>query len=911
MKVETAPKPIHLKDYRPPHYWVSTVDLHFDLHDEFARVTAKTAFFRNRDAMAAPLTLHGEQLKLERIAVNGRALDASEYVVTDDQLTLVSPPESFVLETVVVIEPQKNFSCEGLYKSDGMFCTQCEAESFRRITYFLDRPDVMATYTVTIEADEAKSPILLANGNLVSQRSLGGGRHQAVWSDLHKKPCYLFALVAGDLGVLEDAFITRSGREVKLRIFARRGLEDRCRHAMDSLKRAMKWDEDTYGLEYDLDIFMIVVVGEFNMGAMENKGLNIFNANYILANPQTATDKDYDSILSVVGHEYFHNWTGNRVTCRDWFQLSLKEGLTVFRDQRFSGEMGSEAVKRIEEIIRLRTHQFAEDAGPMAHPIRPQSYISIDNFYTMTIYEKGAEVIRMIETIVGRNGFRKGMDKYFELFDGQAVTTEDFVRAMEIANGVDLTQFKNWYDQAGTPVIKVTANHDPAKAIYTVTIEQSCAPSPGQPEKRPYHIPVAVGLLGPGGTDLPLQLELETAARPFVTGPLAAPTQPMAEPLSKSTTGCHNGDHTLVLHVREPRQSFTFTNVKERPVLSLLRNFSAPVRVEFDHSDDELAFIMANDSDTFSRWEAAQTLTVRTTQELVTDFQSGRPLRVPENLAAAFGPLLNDESLDPAFVSFILALPAEQYIGQFFKTIDIDAIHEAREHLIREISRAHRTRLLAIYESLAKKRTDGTTGARAAGERALRSRVLEYIAMSDEPAHLELAVRQRREAKNMTDELGALHALNRTLSPLRRQALDEFHAKWKDEPLVINKWLSTQAVAPVKNALAEVKRLAEDPVFDRNNPNKIFSLYIAFGMFNLVRFHDPSGEAYRFIADQIMDIDSRNPQVAARLMSTFNQWRRFDPKRQELMKGELSRILAKPGLSSNVFEVASKTLNVC
>ena len=892
MKTEAAPKTVHLKDYRQPDFWIPTVDLAFDLGEDSTRVCSRLKLERNGTG-SAPLVLNGMDLKLLRVAIDGRELASSEYSVDEAHLTIPKVPAKFELEVDTEIEPQKNLSCEGLYKSSGTFCTQCEAQSFRRITYFLDRPDVMSSFTVAIRADKTKYPVLLSNGNPVSRRDLDGGRHEVVWNDPFKKPCYLFALVAGDLKVLEEHYTTRSGRKVKLQIFARAGLEARCHHAMESLKWSMKWDEDTYGLEYDLDIFMIFVAEDFNMGAMENKGLNVFNANYILADPKTATDTDFDTVMAVVGHEYFHNWTGNRVTCRDWFQLSLKEGLTVFRDQRFSADMTSEAVKRIEDVIRLRTHQFAEDAGPMAHPVRPASYIQIDNFYTLTVYEKGAEVIRMIETILGRDGFRKGMDLYFKRHDGQAVTTDDFVQAMADANGADLTQFKNWYEQAGTPVVKVHTEHNSVSGTFTVTLEQTCPSTPGQTDKKPFHIPMAVGLLGKNGLDLDLQLQ--SGAR--------------------HSSG-RAGQKTMVLHLREPKQSFTFTGVTQKPVLSLLRNFSAPVRAEIEYSNEELAFLMAHDSDAFARWEAAQMLTVRAAREIVEDLQAGRPARQPKQLAEAFGPMLQAATggkeaagLDPAFISFMLNLPAEQYLAQFFSVADIDSIHLAREHMMLSIAKMYRKEFEQIYSRLASEGTEGK-GPLASGRRSLKSRALEFLTMSREKRDLELALKQARSAQNMTDELGALMALNRFDCEERRLAMEEFRAKWKSEPLVINKWLSIEAIAPFKGTLDRVRRLSEDgAIFDKNNPNKIYSLYVAFSRFNHVRFHDKDGAAYKFIADQIMDIDSRNPQVAARLMAAFNQWRSLDGERQTLMKTELSRVLAKPGLSNNVFEIASKTLN--
>jgi aminopeptidase N len=892
----TIPNAIFLKDYQQPSFAIPQVELFFDLHEDFARIHSKlniTPNHLNAMAPAGPLILNGENMELESVHIDGRVLNKSEYTISDSHLTIEHVPSAaFVLETVVKTEPQKNLSCEGLYRSTGMFCTQCEAESFRRITYFLDRPDVMSTYTVKIEADKSKYPLLLSNGNRLSQRDLENGRHQVIWQDPHKKPCYLFALVAGDLGKISEPFITRSGREVQLEVYSNKGQEERCRHAMKSLQLAMKWDEETYGLEYDLDIYMIVAAEDFNMGAMENKGLNVFNSSYVLAQPETATDNDYAGILSVVGHEYFHNWTGNRVTCRDWFQLSLKEGLTVFRDQRFSADITSAAVNRIEEVVRLRTQQFAEDSGPMAHPIRPQSYIAINNFYTLTVYEKGAEVIRMIQTIVGRDGFRKGMDLYFKRHDGQAVRTDDFVAAMADANNTDLTQFKNWYDLAGTPTIAVTTHFDQVQQTYTVNVEQK---SPAlkhlhQADKL-FHIPVSIGLIGTNGMDLPIE--------------------------------------TNLLHVRERQQSFVFKGIKERPVLSLLRDFSAPVKVEYNYSDADLAFLMAHDSDSVARWDAAQTLAVRSVKSVVEAILAGQELPVPEHLVTAFGPAISDQlsakpTLDPAFVSFLLTLPAEEYLAQFFKVVDVDAIHAAREHILKLIAQTYKTQLAKLYECIAKEAGE-KVWPHGQGERALKNRALSFLTLFEEASgagntngtddsgkgkYLELALAQLRGAKNMTDEMGALIALNPTSSPLRRLALDEFYSRWHSESLVMNKWFALQATAPHANALDEVIRLSELPLFDKMNPNKIYSLQVAFSRNNLVQFHNKSGAAYRYIADQVLEIDSRNPQVASRVVTAFNQWRSLDQARQQLIKRELERIVATPGLSNNVFEIASKALNM-
>ena len=893
---DSSPQPIHLSDYRQPEFWIPSVELHFTLGaDGSPNTVVRSKLFLKRNAALnsqRALVLNGEKLRLLSVAVDGIKLLDGAYSRTESTLTLEALPDSCVVEITVELEPEKNLSCEGLYKSGGFYCTQCEAESFRRITYFLDRPDVMSVYQVTIDADKSL-PLLLSNGNPVSSRELPGGRHEVVWRDPSLKPCYLFALVAGDMGVLEDSYTTLSGRKVKLQIFARHGLEDRCRHAMDSLKWSMKWDEDTYGLEYDLDIFMIFVAEEFNMGAMENKGLNVFNASYVLANPETATDSDYDGITAVVGHEYFHNWTGNRVTCRDWFQLSLKEGLTVFRDQRFSADHGSEAVNRLDDVTRLRTTQFAEDAGPMAHPIRPQSYITIDNFYTTTVYEKGAEVIRMIETIVGRDGFRKGMDLYFKRHDQQAVTTEDFVAAMADANSIDLTQFRDsWYNQPGTPNVKVSTSFNPAKETFAVTLSQFSKPSPGLPTKMPYHIPIAVGLLDRSGLEMPLQLT--GAGRP--------------------SSG--EGQTTLVLHLREAEQTFVFEGIREKPTMSFLRKFSAPVKVLWDRSDDELAFLMANDPDSFSRWEAAQTLTIRMVKNLCDDLKLGektnQKMRDPAALVQCFGPILKDAALSADFKSYLLALPTEQYLAQFFEVVNVDHIHSAREHLLSSIVRTHRTEMTALFDHIAAAGTEGRSPEKA-DLRSLRSCLLNYLVRSDDgngdnAGGLERAAHQRQSAKNMTDEIGALLALSRSDSPTRLTELQAFYAKWKNEPLVMNKWLAIQAAAPIASALDDVRRLSQDPVFDKNNPNKIAALYRTFAQLNSVYFNARSGTGYKFIADQVIDIDPRNPQVASRLATSFNQWRTLEPERKTLVESELKRILATPGLSSNVFEIVSKSL---
>ncbi len=887
---------VYLKDYTAPEFWIRETILHFDLFEDHARVRSKLKLERRSGVKASVVRLDGENLQFKSVSVNGKACQKSEssqlaegeYTFEGEKLLVgVGNLDTPVLEIEVHNEPQKNLACEGLYRSSGMFCTQCEAESFRRITYYIDRPDVMSVFTVTMTADKAKYPILLSNGNRTSHRDLEGGRHEATWHDPHKKPCYLFALVAGDLGVLRSDYTTASGRKVALEIFCRKGLEKRCEHAMDSLKKSMKWDEERFGLEYDLDVFMIVVADDFNMGAMENKGLNIFNAHYVLAEAATATDKDFNNIQAVVGHEYFHNWSGNRITCRDWFQLSLKEGLTVYRDQEFSADMGSRAVKRIEDVIRLRTHQFAEDAGPMAHPVRPQSYVAIDNFYTMTIYEKGSELIRMIETLIGREAFRKGSDTYFKMFDGQAVTTDDFVHAMALGAKAagqdrDFTQFKNWYDQAGTPLIKVSTRYLENEKKFEIKIAQSCGPSPGQPEKKPYLIPVAIGLLG---------RDPKTGA-----GLDLIPTR--------------------VLEVSKPEQTFVIDGIQEKPVLSLLRGFSAPVKVECEFTTEELCFLIANDSDPVARWEATQQLMLKSLMANVAGSKDSAAA-LQTALIESLKPILalaaeSSTKIDPAFVSFVLQLPSENYIAQFLKEVNVEAVFSAHDGLTKAIAQAHRELFTKIYDRLSasalKVKPEDALSSLAQGERALRNTALSYLCLSESPVDLDKALRQRREAKDMTTELGALEALNRSKAPARLTALEEFRDKWKNESLVMNKWLTLRAIAPGVPTLDEVKKLTTDSVFDKNNPNKIYSLLLAFARFNTLGFHAKSGEGYRFIADQVLDVDARNPQVASRLVSAYNQWKTFDPERRALMKVELERISKHPKLSSNVGEIVNRAL---
>ncbi len=874
--ITDAPKAILLKDYAAPPYLIDTADLHFDLFDDHARVTSRLALTRN-GAAAGPLVLHGEQLELLSIKLDDQTLPAGQYRITDETLAIADVPASFTLEIVTRIRPQDNKALEGLYKSGDHFCTQCEAEGFRKITYFLDRPDVMAKYTTTVVADR-KYTQLLSNGNLVDQGELEGGRHWAKWVDPFRKPSYLFALVAGDLAAVEDTFVTCSGRSVALRIYVEHHNLDKTAHAMQSLKHAMRWDEETFGLEYDLDIYMIVAVDDFNMGAMENKGLNLFNSKYVLARPETATDADFDGIESVIGHEYFHNWTGNRVTCRDWFQLSLKEGLTVFRDQEFSADMSSRAVKRINDVRSLRTVQFPEDGGPMAHAVRPDSYIEIGNFYTSTIYNKGAEVIRMMHTLLGTDGFRKGMDLYFERHDGQAVTTDDFVGAMEDANRRDLTQFRRWYTQAGTPEISATGHYDPAARIYTLTLRQTCPPTPGQQHKEPFHLPVAMGLLDAQGTDLPLQLDGESAA----------------------------AGTTRVLELREAEQDFRFINVAQPPLPSLLRGFSAPVKLHSDTTREQLAFQLAHDSDAFNRWEAGQRLAGEIILELVATYRSGKEMRLDDSFVQALTKALESD-LDPALVAQLLSLPSELYLAEAMSVVDVDGIHLAREFVRRTLAERLRDAFETVYHA------NSTSGAYRfdsvhVARRSLKNLALGYLMTLNDAVSRKLCLAQFESADNMTDSIAALTALANTDCAERAPALAAFYAKWQHDPLVLDKWFGLQATSRLPETLAEVRALTAHPAFEITNPNKVYSLIGAFARGNPVRFHDASGEGYQFLADKVLQIDAFNPSVAARMLSALSRWRKYDAKRQALMQAQLQRILAQPGLSRDAYEIASKSL---
>ncbi len=876
---ESSPRTIYRKDYRPPEFLIDHVELRFELGEESTRVQSKLALRRN-GSRAGPLRLDGSELELVSLALDGEPLARHRYRHESDTLTITGVPDKFELEVVTRIRPQENTALEGLYKSGGNFCTQCEAEGFRKITFFLDRPDVMSRYGTTIVADAARYPVLLSNGNPVDGGSLSDGRHWVRWEDPFPKPCYLFALVAGDLACVEDSYRTRSGRRVVLRVYVESANLDKCEHALQSLKKAMAWDEQVFGLEYDLEIYMIVAVSDFNMGAMENKGLNVFNTKYVLARSDTATDADYRGIEGVIAHEYFHNWTGNRVTCRDWFQLSLKEGLTVFRDQEFSADMGSRAVQRIEDVRMLRAVQFLEDAGPMAHSVRPDAYMEINNFYTATVYNKGAEVVRMMHKLLGREGFRRGMDLYFERHDGQAVTCDDFVLSMEHANGADLEQFRRWYAQSGTPVLAVLADWNASEGTYTLTVSQSCPPTPGQQEKKPFHIPLAVGLIGPEGKDYPLWLRGEVDA---------------------------GGASTRVLEVRNAVETFQFVGLPARPVPSLLRGFSAPVKVEYEARDDELAFQLAHDSDDFNRWEAGQKLACRVILRLVADRRRGQPLVLDSQLTEAMRRVLVDRSGDTELRAQALSLPSEAYIGELMGEIDVDGIHAAREFVRHGVATALRQDLLSTYDDLSAAGSYSIDSV-AVGRRALRNVSLAYLSAGEDSESLQLCSRQYRDADNMTDTIAALALLADRDGPEVDAALDDFYRRWQEDALVLDKWFSVQAVSSRPDVLDRVRVLMEHEAFSIRNPNKVRALIGAFCAGNTVRFHDRSGRGYEFLSEQVVRLDALNPQTAARLLQPLARWKRYDPDRQTQMRSALERILGAPGLSPDVFEVASKCL---
>ncbi|UTW07408.1 aminopeptidase N [Pseudomonas benzenivorans] len=879
------PKMIYLKDYQAPDYLIDETHLTFELFEDHSLVHAQLVMRRNPAAGTGlpPLVLDGQQLELLSLSMDGAELGAADYQLSDSQLRLQPKAASFVIDSSVRIHPESNTALEGLYKSGSMFCTQCEAEGFRKITYYLDRPDVMSKFTTTVSAEQHRYPVLLSNGNPIASGPEEGDRHWVTWQDPFMKPAYLFALVAGDLWCVEDSFTTMSQREVALRIYVEPENIDKCQHAMDSLKKSMRWDEEVYGREYDLDIFMIVAVNDFNMGAMENKGLNIFNSSCVLAKAETATDAAHQRVEAVVAHEYFHNWSGNRVTCRDWFQLSLKEGFTVFRDAEFSADMNSRTVKRIEDVAYLRTHQFAEDAGPMAHPVRPDAFIEISNFYTLTVYEKGSEVVRMIHTLLGAEGFRKGSDLYFERHDGQAVTCDDFIKAMEDANGVDLSQFKRWYSQGGTPRLSVSESYDAQARTYSLSFKQSCPPTPGQKDKQPFVIPVALGLLDGQGGEMPLRLAGEAAA----------------------------GGTSRVVAIDQAEQVLTFLDVAEKPLPSLLRGFSAPVKLGFPYSRDQLMFLMQHDSDGFNRWEAGQQLAVQVLQELIAQHQRGEALVMDPRLTAALRTVLEDEQLDQAMVAEMLSLPGEGYLTEISVVADVDAIHGAREFARRQLAEALFEPLWQRYQANREVSRSSPYVAEAEhfARRSLQNIALSYLMLGDQPQVLAACLEQFEVCDNMTERLAALAVLvNSPFEEEKAKALASFADFFKDNPLVMDQWFSVQAASSLPGALERVQQLMQHPAFTLKNPNKVRALIGAFAGQNPVGFHQADGSGYRFLADQVITLNALNPQIASRLLSPLTRWGKYDSARQGLMKAELERILASGELSSDVFEVVSKSL---
>jgi aminopeptidase N len=873
------PRPVRLKDYRPPDWLIETVDLDVSLDPTATTVRAKLQLKPNGAGAPAPLLLDGEELKLRSLAIDGEPLPEGSFLVTPERLTIAQPPNRpFELTIETTVDPTNNTHLMGLYRAGATYCTQCEAEGFRRITYFLDRPDVMAVYTTRIEADKSEAPVLLANGNLIAQGDVPGtGRHFAVWHDPFPKPCYLFALVGGELACVSDSFTTMSRRNVALRIYVEPGKEERSLYAMDSLKRAMRWDEEAFGREYDLDIFMIVAVSAFNMGAMENKGLNIFNDKYVLALPSTATDEDFARIEAIIAHEYFHNWTGDRITCRDWFQLCLKEGLTVFRDQEFSADQRSRAVERISDVRSLRAHQFVEDAGPLAHPVRPELYHEINNFYTTTVYDKGGEVVRMIKALLGADLFRKGMDLYFARHDGEAATVEQFVKCFADASGRDFSQFMRWYTQAGTPEVVAAPHYDARTQTFRLDVTQTGAPTPGQPTKEPMVIPLTVGLVGRNGADLPLRLD----GRPLTSG---------------------------VLELKEPSHSFVFTGVTERPIPSLNRGFAAPIKLKLPIEPDDLRFLAAHDPDSFNRWQAVQTLAMSLLTGNVSALREGRPLREDQGLMAALAAILADIRLEPAFMALALTPPSEADIArEIGRDVDPDAVFAARKKLRAAIGAQLGA---ALAETYGRMTTPGPyrPDAAGAGRRALKNVCLDLLAATQGDDAMARALAQYDGADNMTERMAALETLSQHDRPERAHALDDFYRRYADDPLIIDKWLSLQAVIPEPATVERVRALTSHPAFSMANPNRVRSLIGVFALANHTQFNRGDGAGYDFVADIVLALDPKNPQVAARIMGAFRSWRALEEGRRKRAEATLRRVAAAAFLSRDVSDIVARTL---
>jgi len=880
MKLETA-RPVHLKDYRPSPYLIDRVQLDVALDPTRTRVRSRLSLRPNPKAVRRePLRLDGEHLELDAILLDGRPLGKKDYKLTDTTLTLTKTPAgAFTLDITTFVNPEANKALQGIYRSNNVYCSQCEAQGFRRITYFLDRPDVLATYTVRIDADPKAAPILLSNGNLKERGTLDGGkRHYAVWHDPHPKPSYLFALVGGDLAPISSTFRTMSGRKVDLAIYVEHGKEQRAAWAMDSLKRSMRWDEQRFGREYDLDVFNIVAVSDFNMGAMENKGLNIFNDRLILASPETATDTIFEAIESVVAHEYFHNWTGNRITCRDWFQLCLKEGLTVYRDQEFSADERSATVQRIIDVRQLKTHQFAEDAGPLAHPVRPESYIEINNFYTATVYEKGAELVRMIATILGRERFRQGMDLYFERHDGEAATVDEFVACFEDAGGIDLGQFKLWYAQAGTPQIIANLRYDRDKRTADLELEQIVPPTPGQPSKKPMHIPIRLGLLGANGHDLDLKL----------------------------ASGEDLADGVVSLTKR--RQSFRFVDVPSRPVPSLLRGFSAPVNMTLDLPDADVELLMASDSDLFNRWQAANNYAARTLVESVNGAAAGKRSGRTVRYARALGAAVSGEDLEPAYRAELLKLPTQADVARIVgRNVDPALVHRAHRALLKQIGKTLGPQLEAIYREMDDKKPFSPDAA-SAGRRALRNAALTLLTARGTQPDIARLARHYAKASNMTDRAHALFLLAARGGAEAKAALADFYDAWHKDHVVIDTWFAAQAQSPLAGTLTRVKALTKHPLFSLTAPNKVRALVGTFASSNPLQFNRPDGAGYAFLADQVLALDRLNPQIAARMLGAMRSWRALESGRRAKARKALQRIVRARSLSPDVQEIASRVL---
>lgn len=867
----------YLKDYEVSPFLIDKIFLHFDLGEHQTHVKSILNIRKNPQSTSSvnQLILNGSNLQLVSLELDGHSLENSRFKKTEHTLAIDDVPDEFILETEVIIKPQENTLLSGLYKSNSNFCTQCESEGFRRITYFIDRPDILTQYTTTISADRSQFPILLSNGNLTDSHELPGNRHWVKWEDPTRKPSYLFALVAGNFDVLEDQFITQSERNIALKIYVEPGKRDFATYAMQALKDAMQWDERKYGREYDLDIYMIVAVNDFNFGAMENKGLNIFNDRFILVHPETATDTDYLHVQSVVAHEYFHNWTGNRVTVRDWFQITLKEGLTVFRENQFCSDMNSRAARRIEEAKMIRNQQFQQDASPLAHPIYPDSFIEINNFYTVTVYEKGAEVIRMFHTMLGAELFRKAMDHYFDENDGYPVTVEEFIKSMEQASETDFAQFRHWYTQSGTPTLVISDEYDASKQQYTLHVTQNIQPSADQPSKENLHIPLMIGLLDPQGKEILWDTEKKS--------------------------------HSNILNLNQKQQDFVFYNIKSKPVPSLLRDFSAPVKVEYGYSEDDLSFLIKYDSDLFSRWDASQKMLERILFKIVDEKQNHLSHKVPEKFLNVLGEVFRDEAIDDAFKDELLALPTEKYLIEQQTPADVESIHFAREWLMQQIANFLHDDFLNYYQQH-RNPTVYHVDFNSMAARRLKKLSLSYLVLSHKKEFYQEALTQFHSANNMTDVLAAMQAVNDIDCAEREQMLSEFYFKWSKNPLVLDKWYALQAQSALPHTLDNVKSLAEKNNFDYKNPNRVRSLVDTFAVANPYRFHAIDGRGYEFLADYVLKTDPINPQLASRLAESLINWKKFDSKRQQLMHDQLQRILSFPKLSKNVYEIVSKAL---